>query len=211
MHKKLINLLGLTGVISLISYTAAVCFSPLAYEGYNWLSQAVSDLSAEDAPSRRLWEQLAAFYNVCSVVCTTCVSVYISGNKTGTRLFRAGVYLFTVMDWISNIGYKMFPLTDSGKNIDTFQEIMHIAVTAAVVLLSIVSLLLIIIAGFKKAGSRSLGVWAAAALGMMFVGAIGQAVVPKEYFGVVERFSVFAAVGFDAVLGVYLFRGFDKS
>lgn len=211
MHKKLINLLGLTGVISLISYTAAVCFSPLAYEGYNWLSQAVSDLSAEDAPSRRLWEQLAAFYNVCSVVCTTCVSVYISGNKTGTRLFRAGVYLFTVMDWISNIGYKMFPLTDSGKNIDTFQEIMHIAVTAAVVLLSIVSLLLIIIAGFKKAGIRSLGVWAAAALGMMFVGAIGQAVVPKEYFGVVERFSVFAAVGFDAVLGVYLFRGFDKS
>lgn len=211
MHKKLINLLGLTGVISLISYTAAVCFSPLAYEGYNWLSQAVSDLSAEDAPSRRLWEQLAAFYNVCSVVCTTCVSVYISGNKTGTRLFRAGVYLFTVMDWISNIGYKMFPLTDSGKNIDTFQEIMHIAVTAAVVLLSIVSLLLIIIAGFKKAGIRSLGVWAAAALGMMFVGAIGQAVVPKEYFGVAERFSVFAAVGFDAVLGVYLFRGFDKS
>lgn len=211
MHKKLINLLGLTGVISLISYTAAVCFSPLAYEGYNWLSQAVSDLSAEDAPSRRLWEQLAAFYNVCSVVCTTCVSVYISGNKTGTRLFRAGVYLFTVMDWISNIGYKMFPLTDSGKNIDTFQEIMHIAVTAAVVLLSIVSLLLIIIAGFKKAGIRSLGVWAAAALGMMFVGAIGQAVVPKEYFGVVERFSVFAAVGFDAVLGVYLFRGFYKS
>ena len=211
MHKKLINLLGLTGVISLISYTAAVCFSPLAYEGYNWLSQAVSDLSAEDAPSRRLWEQLAAFYNVCSVVCTTCVSVYISGNKTGTRLFRAGVYLFTVMDWISNIGYKMFPLTDSGKNIDTFQEIMHIAVTAAVVLLSIVSLLLIIIAGFKKAGIRSLGVWAAVALGMMFVGAIGQAVVPKEYFGVVERFSVFAAVGFDAVLGVYLFRGFDKS
>lgn len=211
MHKKLINLLGLTGVISLISYTAAVCFSPLAYEGYNWLSQAVSDLSAEDAPSRRLWEQLAAFYNVCSVVCTTCVSVYISGNKTGTRLFRAGVYLFTVMDWISNIGYKMFPVTDSGKNIDTFQEIMHIAVTAAVVLLSIVSLLLIIIAGFKKAGIRSLGVWAAVALGMMFVGAIGQAVVPKEYFGVVERFSVFAAVGFDAVLGVYLFRGFDKS
>lgn len=211
MHKKLINLLGLTGVISLISYTAAVCFSPLAYEGYNWLSQAVSDLSAEDAPSRRLWEQLAAFYNVCSVVCTICVSVYISGNKTGTRLFRAGVYLFTVMDWISNIGYKMFPLTDSGKNIDTFQEIMHIAVTAAVVLLSIVSLLLIIIAGFKKAGIRSLGVWAAVALGMMFVGAIGQAVVPKEYFGVVERFSVFAAVGFDAVLGVYLFREFDKS
>ena len=31
-------------------------------------------------------------------------------------------------------------------------------------------------------------------------------IVPKGYFGVVERFSVFAATGFNAVLGVQLFR-----
>ena len=30
--------------------------------------------------------------------------------------------------------------------------------------------------------------------------------VPKEYFGVVERFSVFAATGFNVVLGVQLYR-----
>ena len=29
------------------------------------------------------------------------------------------------------------------------------------------------------------------------------------YFGIVERFSVFAAVGFNAVLGWYLFEGFN--
>ena len=46
---------------------------------------------------------------------------------------------------------------------------------------------------------------------MMFVGAIGQGAVPKEYFGIVERFSVFAAVGFTAVLGVYLFCGFQNA
>ena len=54
MNKKLINWLGLTGIIALISYTVAVIFSPLAYPGYNWLSQAVSDLSAKNAPSRML-------------------------------------------------------------------------------------------------------------------------------------------------------------
>ena len=60
MSKKLINLLGVTGIIALISYAAAVCFSPLAYPGYDRLSQAVSDLSAETAPSRMLWGQLSA-------------------------------------------------------------------------------------------------------------------------------------------------------
>lgn len=208
MNNKLINWLGLTGIISLISYAAAVCLSPLAYPEYDWFSQAVSDLSAENAPSRILWDQLSALYGVCSVVCVTCVSVYISENRTNTRLFRIGIYLFTIMNWLSKVGYDMFPLSDSGKEISTFQESMHIAVTVAVVLLSIVSLILIIIAGFKKTGIRSIAVWACAALAMMFIGAVGQGIVPKDYFGIVERFSVFAAVGFNAVLGVYLIRGF---
>ena len=34
-----------------LSCTAAVVFSPLAYPGYNWMAQAVSDLSAANAPS----------------------------------------------------------------------------------------------------------------------------------------------------------------
>lgn len=211
MHKKLINWLGLTGIIAMISYITAVCFSPFAYPDYNWLSQAVSDLSAENAPSRMLWGQLSALYGVCSVVCVTCVSVYISENKTNTLLFRTGIYLFTVMNWLSKVGYDMFPLSDSGKEISTFQEKMHIAITAGVVLLSIVSLILIIIAGFRKTGIRSMGIWACIALAMMFIGAIGQGIVPKEYFGVVERFSVFAAVGFNAVLGVYLMQGYKNN
>ena len=36
----------------------------------------------------------------------------------------------------------------------------------------------------------------------------GTGIVPPEVFGIVERFSVFAAVGFNAVLGLYLFHGF---
>ena len=99
--RKLINWLGLIGIIQLISYTAAVVFSPTAFPGYDWKSMAVSDLSAVDAPSRMLWEQLSAFYNVGSVACATCVSIYVSEKKISTKLFRLGVYLFTIMNWIS--------------------------------------------------------------------------------------------------------------
>ena len=206
--KKLINWLGLIGIIQLISYTAAIIFSPMAFPGYDWKSMAASDLSAMDAPSRVLWDQLSAFYNVGSVVCATCVSIYVSEKKISTKLFRLGVYLFTIMNWISNVGYKMFPLSDSGKDIAGFQEIMHMLVTVAVVLLSIVSLVLLIIVGCKKKEMRGVGIWAIIALILMFAGAIGSGAVPPEYFGIFERFSTFSAVGFNAVLGVYLFNCF---
>ena len=210
MNKKMINWVGLTGLIALISYALAVCLSPLDYPGYDWMSQAVSDLSAETSPSRLLWDRLSAFYGVFSPVCVIAVAAYVSEHKVGSKLFRLGIYLFMAMNLISAVGYKMFALTDSGKEITTFAEKMHIAVTVLVVLLSIVSLTLLIIAGFKKNGYRSIGIWAAIALGMMFVGAMGKSAVSPDHFGIVERFSVFAAVGFEAVLGIYLFRGFPK-
>ena len=105
----------------------------------------------------------------------------------------------------------MFPLADSGKEIASFQEIMHMVVTAAVVSLSIISLVCLIIAGFRKNGIRGIGIWAVVALLMMMIGAIGQKAVPPQYFGIIERFSVFAAVGFNAICGICLFWDFaDK-
>ena len=200
--RTLLNYCGLLGIVSLLSYTAAVVFSPLAYPGYNWMAQAVSDLSAANAPSLALWNQLSAPYNVCEVVCVTVVCIGIQGRKT--KLLRSGIYLFAVMEWISSVVYRMFPLSDIGYAC-AFQDVMHMAVTALVVLLSIVSLVIIIVAGAKSKSCRSYGVCAAVALAMMLVGAMGMKIVPAAYFGVVERFSVFAAMGFNAALGIHLF------
>lgn len=202
MKKTLTQKLGLLGIVSLLSYTAAVVFSPSAYPGYNSMAQAVSDLSAANAPSLALWNQLTALYNVCEVVCATVVCIGIQGQKS--KLLRAGVYLFAIMEWVSAVGYRMFPLSDSGYA-GAFQDTMHIAVTAVVVLLSIVSLAIIIAAGIKDRSCISYAICAAIALSMMLVGALGMKIVPAEYFGIVERFSVFAATGFNASLGIHLF------
>ena len=59
---SLLKYCGLLGVAAFLSYTAAVVFSPLAYSGYDWMAQAVSDLSASNAPSLRLWNQLSSLY-----------------------------------------------------------------------------------------------------------------------------------------------------
>ena len=207
MRKTLINYLGLLGVISLLSYTAAVLFAPMDYPGYDWMSQAVSDLSAENSPSKSLWNQLASLYNVCGIVSVMMVCVYIKDKLN--KVIRIGIYLFAIMNWISAVGYAMFPLTESGTP-ETFQDIMHVyVVTVLVVVLSIISLAVIMIGGFRDKEYRSIAVWATAALAIMFIGAMGTNIVPKEYFGIPERFSVFAATGFNAVLGIYLFFGFN--
>ena len=96
-----------------------------------------------------LWDRLAAFYGTGSGVGATCVSIYVSEKKISSRLFRAGIHLFTIMNWISHVGYQMFPLADAGKEISSFKEVMHIAVTTAVVLLSVASLVILIVAGFR--------------------------------------------------------------
>ncbi len=147
MNEKLARHLGWLGLVSLLSYTAAVVFSPLAYPGYDWMAQAVSDLSADTAPSRVLWNRLGALYMPCGIVCVTLCCVTIRDHFN--RVVRAGVYLFALMNWISAVGYAMFPLTQAGIS-GQLQDVMHLAVTAAVVLLSIASLTLIVYGGLRQ-------------------------------------------------------------
>ena len=206
MKKTLIQKLGLLGVVSFLSYMAAVIFAPLAYPGYDWMAQAVSDLSAANAPSLTLWNQLSSLYNACELPCVMMVCVGIQGQKN--KLLRVGIYLFAAMEWVSAVGFRMFPLSDSGYA-GAWQDQMHLITTALVVALSITSLLVIIIAGAKEQSCRSYGVCAGIALAVMLVGALGMRLVPAAYFGVVERFSVFAATGFNAALGLHLF--FEKN
>ena len=198
----MLNILGLAGVVSFVSYAVAVIFSPLAYPSYDWLSQAVSDLSAASSPSLALWNSLTAFYNVCETLCVTVVCLGIRSKKN--KILRVGVYIFAVMEWVSAVGYRAFPLSESGYA-GAFQDIMHMVITAVVVLLSIASLTIIVIAGTKDKSCRSYGICALVALLMMLTGALGMKIVPAAYFGIVERFSVFAATGFNAVLGLHLF------
>ena len=205
--KTLINWLGLLGIVSFASYAAAVIFAPLAYPGYNWMSQAVSDLSSASAPSFVAWTRLASLYAPAGMVCIMMVCVAIRGKLN--KPLRIGIYLFAAMLWISTIGFGMFPLSESGTGGAALQDIIHVfVVTPPVVLLSIASFVMIMIGGYRKKRFVSLAVCATIALVLMFVGAIGTGAAPAEYFGIFQRFSNLISVnGFLATLGIYLFMG----
>jgi len=204
--KTLINWCGLLGIASFVSYAIAVIFAPSAYPGYDWMSRAVSDLSAANAPSLALWHRLSNLYGVAGMVCVMMVCVAIRGRWS--KILRLGIYAFAAMFWVSIVGYAMFPLSESGGTGAAFQDTMHIVVTALVVPLSILAFVLVMIGGFGKKRFVSLAICASVALLLMFVGGIGTGIAPPELFGLFQRFSNLVSVnGFLAILGIFLFTG----
>jgi len=53
-----------SGVLASLLYIAMNVFIPPLYEGYNWVTQTVSELSAVDAPTRPLWFVLGIVYTL---------------------------------------------------------------------------------------------------------------------------------------------------
>ena len=203
MIERRLRMLGILGIISLFSYTAMVVFSPLAYPGYDWLSMAVSDLSAEGAPSKELAGQLNALFGPCGLVSIMAVCVGVAGCKS--KVLKSGIYFFAAMEWVFNVGYELFPWVKDATASNP-QNFMHLVVTALVVVLSLASLLLVAI-GARKEQIKSLSVWAIVCLAAMMIGPMGTALLPQAVFGLFERFSTFSAVVFNGVLGIYLMKG----
>ena len=195
--------LGICGIISLLSYTAMVVLSPLAYPGYDWLSMAVSNLSAVGAPSAELAKQLNALYGPSGLVSIMAVCVAVQNCRS--KLLRIGIYFFAAMEWISDVGYKLFPWVADADAAHP-QNVMHLIVTILVVVFSLGALVLVMI-GSKKEGMKSLLIWSSICLAAMILGPIGTGVMPKAVFGLFERFSTFSAVIFNAVLGTFLLLG----
>lgn len=202
-YEKVIRRIGIwtcvCGIISVILYLLHDVIGALNYPGYEWTRQAVSDLTAVDAPSKAIAGQFSSVHGLFSVVTNALLCILVINMK---KVLRIGIYLFAAMHSVSAIGYKFFPLTSSGYD-GSFSSFMHTyVVTALVVILSIVSLVVIAVGSFKD-HRKKLGIGAIIALVCMLMGPVGMAACPIEIFGVVERFSTYSAVVFTGVLGVY--------
>lgn len=203
MKKKLINWLCLSGILSIVFYVLHDVVGAMNYPGYNWMSQAVSNLTASDAASFVVASGFVTVYKILNCLCCALLCILVKDETKKT--FRLGVYIFSIMNFISAIGYALFPLSSSGFD-GSIQSIIHVYVlTAAVVLLSIISLILIAIGSFKSK-KKILGTLAIVSLVLMFVGAVVSQNVPKEIFGIIERFSTYSAVVYTGILGIYGFR-----
>ena len=198
LNRQLWLLVLICGVLAVITYLLHDVVGGLHYPGYEWTKQAVSDLTAADAPSYVVASGFTTVHKILTCVCYAYLCILI---RSECKLLRLGITLFAIMHGISAVGYALFPLTGSGYD-GTTQSFIHVYVlTALIVSLSIVSLILIAIGSFKGK-HRLLGILALVALAAMFVGAVGSQAASKQYFGILERFSTYSATVFTGVLWV---------
>lgn len=204
-NRKTINWFCLSGVISTIFYLLHDLIGAMHYPDYNRMSQAVSDLTAISAPSFVVANGLVSVYGIFAFLCTALICILIQDK--GNKLLRLGVYLFAAMNFISAIGFALFPLSESGYA-GQFQDIMHMVVVVLVVILTIVSLIPIIIGSFKLNNAKLLATFAVTTLLCTMIGGIGVNIVPASHFGFIQRFANYSIVIFTAILGLYGFLDF---
>ncbi|HNT30640.1 MAG TPA: DUF998 domain-containing protein [bacterium] len=197
------NWLSLSGIIAGLFYFLHIIIGTRQYPGYDRMSQAVSDLTATDAPSFLVASRLSTIYGALACLCCTVIFLQLRSEHP---LFRRGMLFFMLMHWISFIGYTLFPLSGQGFQ-GTVQDIFHFyIVTISVVLLSIISLTMLYVGSRKGTEHRWLGKAAIIALVIMFVGSIGTGIVPAAYFGLMERLSTFSVVVFTGIVGYFGFN-----
>ena len=177
------------GVLAVASYFLHVILGRLFYEDYNPLAQAISDLTADDSPSRSIARFFSGLYGFFSVLCMIGLAILV--KKVPSKIVRVGYYLFTVMITTSAIGYALFPLSEAGYT-GSFQDTMHLIVTGVVVSFTILSLIVLIIGFRKMKGSFSL--ITLVALVVLFASSMATTQISQQYFGIAERFSVYTVV-----------------
>lgn len=187
------------GFLSIIFYFLHVVFGTINYPGYDSLSQAVSDLTSDDSPAKTIARLFSSFYGIMSSL--VALGLIYAFKKDDRKILKAGIICLSIMYLVSAVGYGLFPLS-SAQNVNSFQDTMHIVVTIIVVLLTIVSLSLLIF-GFKKAGYIKYQLITFLTLLTIFLGSILSGILPKEFFGLAERFSVFGVVLFLGVIVVF--------
>ena len=186
------------GIISVIFYLLHDIIGAANYKGYNWMSQAVSDLTSLDSPSFYIANKYLTIYKISNFIC--CALLCIINNEKN-RILKIGIYLFTLMNGISFIGYTLFPLSSSGYD-ESIQSFIHVyIITGSVVLLSIISISLISVGSFKEK-DKVFGLLSILSLIMMFIGAFGVTKFNIQYFGLFERFSIYSTVLFTGIIAI---------
>ena len=189
------------GIISVIFYLLHDIIGSANYKGYNWMSQAVSDLTSLDSPSFYIANKYLTIYKISNLI--SCALLCII-NSEKNRILKLGIYLFALMNGISFIGYTLFPLTSAGYD-GSIQSFIHAyIITGSVALLSIVSIFLIA-GGSLKDKDIVFGLLSILSLILMFVGAFGVAKFSKQYFGLFERFGIYSTVVFTGIIGIKSF------
>jgi hypothetical protein len=199
------------GILAPLLYIISDGLAALAWNGYSYLDQTVSETFAVDAPTRALVVSRLLIYSVLMIAFGAGVR-HAAGSR---RRLRVAGTLFIALGMVDLVGpFTPMHLRDvlaSGGG--TVTDVLHIA------LASVDVLLIVCILGFGAwafGGQFRIYSWLTIVVVLVFGAWAGldgprmQANLPTPWVGLRERISIFAFMLWVAVLAVALFRGFGS-
>jgi len=149
---------------------------------------------------------LTTIYGALMIVFS--VTVIVNFKAIGvTRLAGVGAVLLLVMETVSLIGYGLFPM-DQALPAGSFQNLMHIVVTAVVVLCTIGSGYAVGIGLWKTDGTRKMGIFIfVCSIVITVFGAFTPIAMANglAFSGLTERINILTLQIWLSALSVYLF------
>jgi hypothetical protein len=201
-NENLLKIIGLFGLFGSIFYFLHIIFGRIFYANYDPLAQAISDLTADNSPSKNI-AVISRIYGIFTVIFSIGFFVYFT-NKIN-KIVNIGSCIFCIMTIISSIGYTFFPLSESGYA-GTFQDKMHILVTVFVVVFTIISIIFFIIGFLKTKQYKHIGMISLSTLLLLIIGAMLINILPKEYFGIAERINVYSIIIYTSILSIWMYK-----
>lgn len=204
------KLLLACGIFSSLLYVVMNVVTAMLYEGYDFASQTVSELSAVDAPTRPLWVVLAIFYSLFVIA----FGVGVRRSAAGSRYLDAAGVLFIVDGIIGFFWPPMHQREVIAAGGGTLTDTMHIIFTIVQVFI------MILIIAF---GAAAIGKWfrlySSMTLILLLVSGILtgmdspklEANLPTPGIGVWERISIGVYMLWVILLAIVLLRRGNRS
>jgi Protein of unknown function (DUF998) len=206
-QKKLQKILLTCGILSSLLYVAMLIFVPMQYEGYNSVTQTISELSAIDAPTRPLWVPLGVVYTLLIAAFGWGIRQSACDNR---RLRISGSLLATYgiigIGWVFAPMHRREVLAAGGA---TLTDTLHLVMGA------ISSFFMLVSMGFAAAAFKNwFRLFSVATIVIMLVFGVltsleqptVEANLPTPWLGIIERIMVGIFLPWTAMLAIILLK-----
>lgn len=152
--RKIDRFLMPLGMIGVLFYFTHTIMGRILWKEYNPITTDISSLTCDSAPNANLLRIFTLIYGICMLL---FVIAMIKKSFTQYHsLLKIGYIVLMIMQLTSMFGYTLFPLSGN-KTEMSFQNMMHIVVTAIVVLTTICSSFFIAFGYLKQEKMKWLG------------------------------------------------------
>ena len=201
---RLSTLLLASGLLASAIYATADMVTSLAAPGYSMAHQAISELSAQGAPTVPMWSRFMMFFGLFFLL-------FVAGMfrvSKGNRALRVDAYVMLAFGVLSPVLWSLVPMHQRGAPFG-WQDAGHIAMGA----ISVLTITTFIVIGAFALGAVFRRYSLVTAGVVLLAGAASFLYVPRmiaqeptPWLGVIERVSLYGFYLWMAVLAVALVR-----